>query len=172
VELFNPFSRSPQSLLLAVADDVREPWAQAWREVLEYVVRQQGSARLAERLVELADSAEDVEVRQAALEALCCLPPDARALGAALRGSQLEALLRKLLLELPEQPSARTSARQRRALQLAALAAVQKCGKGAAGHGAAGGGGGSSSALLLLCVHRCCGWRPSAAICCPWRCGP
>jgi hypothetical protein len=65
-------------------------------------------------------------------------------LGEALRSSQLEALLRKLLLELPEQPSPRTRARQGRALRLAALAAVHAEDQPAGGP------------LVLLCVNRCC----------------
>jgi hypothetical protein len=144
VDLFKADRFALPSLLLE-AEALREPWARGWRKLSQYVVQLQGSsARLVERLVELADVADELDVRQLALDALCCLPPCARVLAEALRTSQLEALLRKLLQELQEQPSPRTRARQQCALRLAALLAV---------HAGDKPGG---APLVLLCVHRCC----------------
>ena len=119
-------------------------WRKAWSELVKHTERQQRATaeELVQRLVELADSHEDLDVRQQALDALACIPLDA------LQGcTALHELLRKLLLELPDAPSQRTVAKQRRALMIAALLAA---GAAAGAEEAQPGSG----ALLSWCVHK------------------
>jgi hypothetical protein len=113
------------SSLLFSDDGLTGPWAKAWRKLQTLIAKRQGSnITLVRRLVSLADSHEDLDIRQAARDALGCIPPTLHDASDALHNSNVENLLRKLLDELPEQPSARTSIKQRRALTITALIAA------------------------------------------------